>query len=202
MKTVLALSAAALLTLSGAALLGAREAPSPTPAPTLTAQEISAMTQGVHAFTVKTITGGAKSLADYSGKVLLVVNVASECGFTPQYKDLEALYLKYKDRGFVILAFPSNDFGHQEPGTDAEIQTFCERNYFVTFDLFSKIEVKGEAQAQLYRYLTTEAGFDGPISWNFNKFLVGRDGKVIHRFGSTTKPMSTDLIEALEKALK
>jgi glutathione peroxidase len=202
MKTVLALSAAALLGLSGAALLGAREAPTPTPSPTRTAQETAAMTQGVHAFTVKTITGTDKSLADYSGKVLLIVNVASECGFTPQYKDLEALYLKHKDHGFVILAFPSNDFHHQEPGTDAEIKTFCERNYFVTFDLFSKIEVKGEAQAPLYRYLTTEAGFDGPISWNFNKFLVGRDGKVIERWGSTTKPMSTDVVEALEKALK
>jgi len=158
--------------------------------------------QGVHRFTVTTIAGQQKSLADYSGKVLLIVNTASECGFTPQYKDLEALYLKYKDRGFMILGFPSNDFHHQEPGTDAEIKAFCDRNYQVTFDLFSKVRTHEEPLEPLYQYLTTGAGFDGAISWNFNKFLAGRDGRVLARWGSMTKPLSEEIVQAVEKALK
>jgi glutathione peroxidase len=159
-------------------------------------------TNGVHQFTVKTIEGKDRSLGDYAGKVLLIVNVASECGFTPQYKDLEALYLKYKDRGFAILGFPSNDFHHQEPGTDEAIKSFCDRNYQVTFDLFPKVHAKEDPQAPLYRYLTTQPGFEGPITWNFNKFLVGKDGKVLARFDSKVKPLSEELVAALEKALK
>ena len=157
---------------------------------------------GVHQFTLKTIDGKDRSLADYTGRPLLIVNVASQCGFTPQYKDLEALYLKYKDRGFMILGFPSNDFGHQEPGTDAEIKSFCDRNYQVTFDLFSKIHTKEEPLAPLYKYLTTAAGFNGPVSWNFNKFLAGRDGTVLARWDSKAKPLSPEIVAAVEAALK
>jgi glutathione peroxidase len=159
-------------------------------------------TVGVHQFTLTGIDGKPRNLADYQGKVLLIVNVASECGFTPQYKDLEALYRRYQDRGLRILGFPCNDFHHQEPGTDAEIAAFCSRNYQVSFDLFSKIHVKEEPQAPLYKYLTTEAGFNGPITWNFNKFLVGRDGRVLARFDSKVKPLSGELVAALEQALR
>ncbi len=157
--------------------------------------------RGVYAFTVETIDGKPKSLADYAGKVLLIVNVASKCGFTPQYKGLEALYLKYRDRGFMILGFPSNDFLHQEPGTDAEIRSFCSLHYGVTFDLFSKVHVRDEPLAPLYAYLTRRAGHNGSISWNFNKFLVGRDGKVLDRWGSFTRPESAKLQKAIERAL-
>src|SRR5665213_3587992 len=145
MKSGLALSFVIFAFLAGAVPAGAADAPlTPTDH-----KEVS-MSEGVHGFTLTTIDGKDKSLAAYSGKVLLIVNVASECGFTPQYKDLEALYLKYKAHGFAILGFPSNDFHHQEPGTDAEIKTFCDRNFHVTFDLFSKIHVKEEPQAPLY----------------------------------------------------
>ena len=156
---------------------------------------------GVHQFSVKDITGKDKSLEDYKGKVLLIVNVASECGNTPQYKGLEALYLSHKDKGLRVLAFPSNDFGGQEPGSEKEIKAFCERNYAVTFDLFAKVNAKSQPQAPLYKYLTSEAGFDGPVDWNFAKFLVGKDGKVIARFNARTQPDDKKLVEAIEKAL-
>ncbi len=126
----------------------------------------------LYTFTMKTIDGKEKSLADYKGDVLLIVNVASFCGNTPQYKNLESLYVAYKDKGFKILAFPANNFGAQEPGTNEEIKTFCDNTYNVTFDLFSKISVKGDDQHPLYRYLTTETDFKGDIGWNFAKFLV------------------------------
>lgn len=155
----------------------------------------------VHQFTVKTITGQDKSLADYQGKALLVVNVASECGYTPQYKDLEALQQRYREQGLAVLGFPSNDFGGQEPGTEAEIKAFCERNYAVSFDLFGKLNAKSEPQAPLYAYLTSQPGFEGPVAWNFAKFLVGKDGKVVARFDSATKPLSPELTGAVEKAL-
>lgn len=199
-SSVWVLTVAAVLACTGATWASRA---TPTPAPAALTKEGSDVTQdrGVYGFTVKTIDGEERDLSYYSGKVLLIVNVASECGFTPQYKGLEALYLKYKDRGFMILGFPSNDFFHQEPGTDAEIRDFCDRNFHVTFDLFSKIHVKEQPQAPLYRYLTTQAGYNGSISWNFNKFLVGRDGRVLERWGSRTKPESKDIVEALEKAL-
>lgn len=156
---------------------------------------------GVHQFTVQTITGKDKSLADYKGKALLIVNVASECGYTPQYTDLEALHRRYKDRGLAVLGFPSNDFGGQEPGTEAEIKQFCERNYGVSFDLFAKLNAKSEPQAPLYAWLTAQPGFEGPVGWNFTKFLVGKDGQVLARFASGVKPLSGELTEAVEKAL-
>ena len=146
--------------------------------------------------------GAGKRLGDYRGKVLLIVNTASECGFTPQYEGLEALYQKYKGRGLRVLAFPTNDFGGQEPGTDAQIKTFCSRNFGVTFDLFSKVVVKGNEAHPLYRFLTTESGHNGPIPWNFSKFLVARDGRVAERFGPDTEPLAPRLTAAVEMLLE
>jgi glutathione peroxidase-family protein len=157
-----------------------------------------------YSFTAKDINGTEKSLADYTGKVLLVVNVASKCGFTPQYKGLEQLYNRYKQRGFEILGFPADNFGHQEPGSDAEIKSFCSTTYGVTFPLFSKISVKGEDIHPLYAFLTnkeTNPGFPGKISWNFNKFLVDRSGKVIDRWESKVEPMGDTIPKVVEKAL-
>ncbi|HEY6953585.1 MAG TPA: glutathione peroxidase [Bacteroidota bacterium] len=149
-------------------------------------------------FVMKTIDGKQRSLSEYKGKVLLIVNVASECGFTPQYAGLEAVYEKYKNEGFVILGFPSNDFGQQEPGTDNEIKTFCETNYKVTFDLFSKIEVKGSNQHPLYKYLTQECESPHEIKWNFNKFLVDRKGRVVQYLPSNVEPADAALTKSIE----
>ena len=135
----------------------------------------------------------------------MVVNVASKCGFTPQYKGLEALYKKYEGKGLVILGFPANNFGSQEPGTNAEIQTFCSRNYSVTFPMFSKISVKGSDQAPLYQYLTDKnanPATGGDIGWNFTKFVIGRDGKIVARFDSSVEPESPEVTKAIEAALK
>jgi glutathione peroxidase len=156
----------------------------------------------VYDFSARTIDGRNRKLSDYKGKVLLVVNTASKCGFTPQYKGLEEIYRKYKDKGFAVLGFPSNQFGEQEPGPDTEIAEFCEMNFGVTFPLFSKIDVKGDNAHPLYKYLTSEKkGLLGSeaIKWNFTKFLVGKDGKVIDRYAPTTKP--EDLGKDIEKAL-
>jgi glutathione peroxidase len=159
---------------------------------------------GVYSFTLNSIDGKPAPLADYKGKVVLLVNVASQCGYTPQYSALEAIYEKYKDQGFVILGFPANNFGAQEPGTNEEIKTFCTRKYSVTFPMYSKISVKGADQAPLYAYLTKEtgAGIAGEIKWNFTKFLVDRDGKVIQRFEPAVTPDSKDMTGAIEKQLK
>ncbi|HET6409819.1 MAG TPA: glutathione peroxidase [Chthoniobacteraceae bacterium] len=152
---------------------------------------------------LKDIDGKETSLKAYDGKVLLLVNVASKCGHTPQYEGLEALYRKFKDRGLVVLGFPSNDFGAQEPGTEAEIKTFCSSKYDVTFPLFSKLHVKGPEQHPLYGALTgPESTTPGPVKWNFGKFLVGKDGKLIARYDSGVKPDDAMLIGAIEKALK
>jgi glutathione peroxidase len=158
----------------------------------------------VYSFTLNSIDGTPAPLADYKGKVVLLVNVASQCGYTPQYSALEAIYEKYKDRGFVILGFPANNFGAQEPGTNEEIKTFCTRKYSVTFPMYSKISVKGADQAPLYAYLTKEtpAGIAGEIKWNFTKFLVDRDGKVVQRFESAVTPDSQEVVAAIEKELK
>ncbi|TCZ76503.1 glutathione peroxidase [Paenibacillus albiflavus] len=148
----------------------------------------------IYQFHAKTNQGEDKSLQEYEGKVLLIVNTASKCGFTPQYKGLQELYDKHKDQGFEILAFPCNQFGSQEPGTNDEIQSFCELNYGVTFPLFAKIDVKGDNIHPLFKYLTKEAsGFmtDG-IKWNFTKFLVDRTGKVVDRYAPTTDPSSIE----------
>ena len=148
-----------------------------------------------------TLPDGAKqAMADYAGKVLLIVNVASKCGLTPQYDGLEALYRKYGGKGFEVLGFPANDFGAQEPGTNEEIATFCRTNFSVDFPMFAKISVKAPDQHPLYAELVkTEPA--GPISWNFEKFLVGRDGEVIGRFGPRTAPDDTALVTAIETAL-
>lgn len=152
----------------------------------------------------KTIAGEPVKMEQYEGQVLLIVNTASKCGFTGQYDGLQKLYETYKDQGFVVLGFPSNDFMRQEPGTNEEIQSFCKLNYGVTFPLFEKISVKGKEQHPLYAFLTSKATnpeFDGKISWNFNKFLISSEGKVANRFGSRTKPDDPDLIGAIEKEL-
>jgi glutathione peroxidase len=155
-------------------------------------------------FEHKSIAGEPKALADYRGKVALVVNVASKCGLTPQYEGLEELYRSYKDRGLTVLGFPCNQFAGQEPGTEQEIQTFCSTQYDVSFPLFGKLEVNGPARHPLYAWLTSEATQPdgaGDVAWNFAKFLVGRDGKVVARFGPSTTPTSVPVVEALEKAL-
>ena len=161
----------------------------------------SAGDAGVHAFTLETIDGAPKKLADYRGKALLVVNTASRCGYTKQYAPMEQLYQKYRARGFEVLAFPANDFMGQEPGTNAEIRAFCTANYKTTFPLFAKISVKGDGIHPLYRYLTTLPGFEGDITWNFNKFLVDPNGKVVARFGTRVDPMSEELTKKLEEIL-
>lgn len=161
----------------------------------------SAGGDGVHAFTLNLNEGTPKKLADYRGKALLLVNTASKCGFTKQYAPMEQLYRKYKDRGFEVLAFPANDFLGQEPGTNEEIRAFCTANYETTFPLFEKISVKGARIHSLYRYLTTLPGFSGDVTWNFNKFLVDPDGRVVARFGSRVDPMSGELTKKLEEIL-
>jgi glutathione peroxidase len=159
---------------------------------------------GIYTFTLNSIDGKPAPLADYKGKVVLIVNVASQCGYTPQYSALEATYEKYKDQGFVILGFPANNFGAQEPGTNEEIKTFCTRKYSVTFPMYSKISVKGADQSPLYAYLTKETapGFTGDIKWNFTKFLVDRNGNVVQRFEPAVTPDSKEVISAIEMQLK
>jgi glutathione peroxidase len=152
---------------------------------------------------VKTIEGGDRNLADYAGKVLLVVNVASKCGFTRQYQGLEALYRKFHDDGFVVLGFPCDQFGHQEPGSDSEIASFCKTNYDVSFPMFSKVNVNGERAHPVFRLLKVEApGAFGTeaIKWNFTKFLVDRNGRVVRRYGSVDKPeaIEADVVRLLQ----
>ena len=150
------------------------------------------------------IDGKTVPLSRYRGKVVLAVNVASKCGFTKQYEGLQQLYEKYKDQGFVVLGFPANNFGSQEPGTDSEIKSFCTTKFNVTFPMFSKISVEGKDIHPLYQYLISakENGeFGDPIKWNFNKFLIGKDGETIARFGSKTKPLDAQIIDTVEKAL-
>lgn len=159
---------------------------------------------GIYSFTLNSIDGKPAPLADYKGKVVLLVNVASQCGFTPQYSALEAIYEKYKDRGFVVLGFPANNFGEQEPGTNEEIKNFCTRRYSVTFPMYAKISVRGDDEAPLYAFLTRETakGISGEIKWNFTKFLVDRKGNVVERFEPVVTPDSKEVIAAIEKQLK
>lgn len=155
-----------------------------------------------HDFDATAIDGLPRQLADYRGKVMLIVNTASQCGFTPQYKGLEALYQEYVDRGLVVLGFPCDQFGGQEPGEEAEIADFCERNFGVTFPLFAKVDVNGKDAHPLFQWLKSErAGVlgSGAIKWNFTKFLVDADGRVVKRYGSTTKP--EDIAGDIEKLL-
>jgi glutathione peroxidase len=159
----------------------------------------------VYNYQLKTIDGEPTSLAKYKGKVLLVVNVASACGYTPQYSALEALYEKYKDQGLVVVGVPANNFANQESGTDAEIKTFCNRKYHVTFPMMSKVSVVGADQTPLYHYLTDKTknpSVGGEIKWNFTKFLIARDGTPVNRFEPATKPDSPEVIVAVESELK
>jgi len=170
--------------------------PSPTEPPKVSS---------LYEFKMKNIDGSEVSLENYKGKVVMIVNTASKCGYTPQYEQLQAVYDKYKDKDFVILGFPANNFLGQEPGTDTEIKEFCTLKYKVTFPMFSKISVKGADQHPLYTYLTNEKsnpGFSGDIGWNFEKFLIGKDGKTLARFATKIKPDDPSVIEAIEKALK
>ena len=157
----------------------------------------------VYDFTLPSIDGKPMPLSAFKGKVVLMVNVASKCGYTPQYTALEAIYEKYKDRGFVILGFPANNFGSQEPGTNEEIKTFCSTRYQVTFPLYAKVSVKGEDTTPLYQYITKDANpaVAGEIKWNFTKFLVDRNGKVVQRFEPAVKPDSPELVGAIERLL-
>jgi glutathione peroxidase len=158
----------------------------------------------LHDFTVRTIDGQDKALRDYAGKAVLIVNVASACGLTPHYDGLQTLHERFAARGLVVLGFPCNDFGAQEPGTEAEIKHFCSTRYSVTFPMFAKLHVKGPEQAPLFAFLTSQPSApDGPgdIAWNFAKILVGPDGKVVARFAPTTVPLAPDLLAAIERAL-
>jgi glutathione peroxidase len=170
--------AAAVLLLVGSALFGA---------------------SSIYDFTLNSIEGTPAPLAAYRGKVLLLVNVASYCGYTPQYQGLEKLYATYKDRGLVVLGFPANNFGQQEPGTNAEIKDFCERTYHVKFPMYAKVSVDGPDKTPLYQYLTSALG--GDIQWNFTKFLVSRDGKLLKRFEPAVTPESPEVAAAIEAAL-
>jgi glutathione peroxidase len=152
-------------------------------------------------YTMNGLDGKPVNLAKYQGNVVLMVNVASECGYTPQYEGLQALHKKYAARGLRVLGFPSNDFGGQEPGSNGEIQEFCKKNYGVEFDMFSKIKVLGNDKAPLYKTLTTTPKLSGDVSWNFEKFLIGKDGQVIGRYKSAVEPLSAELTKAIEAAL-
>jgi len=156
----------------------------------------------VYDFTMKDIDGKEVKLGAYKGKVLLIVNVASRCGYTPQYEGLQKLYTTYKDKGFVILGFPANNFLGQEPGTNEEIKEFCSLKYGVSFPMFSKISVKGDDKHPLYKYLTENPENGGEITWNFNKFLVSKDGKILAHFSQKDKPEDPKVVEAIEAALK
>lgn len=156
-------------------------------------------------FTMQDIDGHDVPLSRYRGQVVLIVNVASKCGLTPQYQDLQALHERYAERGLRVLAFPANNFREQEPGSNAEIKSFCRDNYAVTFDLFGKVSVKGDDACELYKFLTSEEknpGAAGAIPWNFTKFLVGRDGKVVRRFEPKVKPSDAEIVQAVEQALE
>jgi glutathione peroxidase len=160
--------------------------------------------KSVFDFTLNTIDGQPAPLASYKGKVVMLVNVASKCGFTPQYTALESVYEKYKDQGFVIVGIPANNFGAQEPGTNQEIKTFCSSKYHVTFPMMAKVSVKGDDKTPLYTFLTDTSAnpqTGGDIKWNFTKFLIGPDGHVITRFEPNVTPDSPEVTSAIEKAL-
>lgn len=164
---------------------------------------VNTTADSVYEFKPTNIDGEETSLSEFEGDVILIVNTASECGFTPQYEGLQTLYEKYKDEGFVVLGFPANNFGGQEPGTDEEIKEFCKVNFDVTFPMFSKVSVKGEDQHPLFEYLTSAQNpdFTGTIKWNFEKFLISREGTLMRRFRSATEPQSKEILRAIEKEL-
>lgn len=160
--------------------------------------------KSIYDVAIKTIDEKDSSMAKYKGKVILIVNVASECGFTYQYKGLQEIYNKYKKKNFVILGFPTNDFGSQEPGSNKEIQSFCTKKFQVTFPMFAKITVKGEKKHELYKLLTSKKSnpkLSGKINWNFNKFLISKNGQIIARFGPRSNPEDKEMTSAIEKEL-
>ncbi len=169
----------------------------------MTAASLNASTS-IYDFTLPSIDGKPMPISEFKGKVILVANVASRCGYTPQYTALESMYEKYKGQGFVVLGFPANNFGQQEPGTNEEIKTFCSRKYNVTFPIYGKVSVKGDDETPLYSYLTKDAGpsVAGEIQWNFTKFLVDRKGQVVQRFAPKITPDSPEVVAAIEKLLK
>jgi glutathione peroxidase len=196
-----------VMVLAGAALLASPTKPDylpnvvnqPTDAP---AKDKSNQPASALDYTVKTIDGKEQNLSEYKGKVVMIVNVASRCGYTPQYEALEKVYKAYADRGLVILGFPANNFKSQEPGTDEQIKTFCKSKYGVTFPMMSKISVAGDDKAPLYKFQKDTAGeFAGEIGWNFNKFMVDRNGNLIARYNSKTKPDDSQVTGEIEKAL-
>lgn len=153
---------------------------------------------------MKSLTGKKVDLGKYNGKVLLIVNVASQCGATPQYKPLEALHEKYNEKGLAVLGFPCNQFGKQEPGSDDDVAEFCQKNYGVKFDMFSKVDVNGDQAADLFKQLTSKEAFDkdaGPVKWNFEKFLISKEGKVVARFRTKVQPDSEEVVKAIEAEL-
>ncbi|MAO66524.1 MAG: glutathione peroxidase [Balneola sp.] len=164
---------------------------------------MNTMKDSIYDFKMKDIDGNDVSLSDYKGKVILIVNVASKCGFTSQYEGLQELYEAYKDEGFVILGFPANNFKGQEPGSNEEIKQFCTLEYGVEFPMFSKVSVKGDDQSDFFKYLTEQSNqdFEGDIKWNFEKFLISKDGDVLRRYRSNVEPMSSDIVDAIEKEL-
>ncbi len=162
----------------------------------------AATSASIYNIPLKSLMGEKSSLAPYEGKVLLIVNTASECGYTKQYKGLEAIYEEFKSQGLVVLGFPSNDFGGQEPGSAEEIKNFCERKFKVTFPMFEKNAVSGKDQQPLYAHLIAQSTIKDPVKWNFEKFLIGRDGKVITRFLSKVDPESAEMKSAISTALK
>lgn len=168
------------------------------------AQAADKPTPAVLNFKMKSLAGKDVDLSQYNGKVVLMVNVASQCGATPQYKQLQELHDKYADKGLAVLGFPCNQFGSQEPGSAEEIATFCKDNYAVTFDMFAKIDVNGDNAAPLYKLLTskeTDPKFAGNIKWNFEKFLIGRDGQIVARFATGVKPDAPEVVKAIETEL-
>lgn len=155
-------------------------------------------------FKMKSLTGHDVDLSKYQGKVVMIVNVASKCGFTPQYKDLEEIQKKYAPQGLAILGFPANNFGQQEPGSNEEIGAFCKKNYGVDFDMFSKVSVKGDDIAPLYKFLTspeTDPKFPGEVQWNFEKFIISRDGQIVARYRSKVKPTDAEVVKMIETEL-
>lgn len=193
----------ATLLACGLAAAAVAEEP-PAAAPDKDKPMTAAQAASVLDFTLNDIDGKPAPLSRYKGDVLLIVNVASKCGFTPQYEQLQKLHEKYAAKGLRVLAFPANNFGAQEPGSDAEIKTFCTKTYGVQFDVYSKVSVKGDDCCELYRFLTSSeknGDFGGEIKWNFTKFLVDRHGKVVARYEPRTKPDDPRVIEAIEKAL-
>ena len=210
MRNIIKVTAALLVVLFCAAVYSIQAKDEPESSPSMQSAEAKMKKADGNSHTpsdfreieFNTIDGEPTNLAAYADKVKLIVNVASKCGFTPQYQGLEDQYRKFKDRGFVVIGFPANNFNHQEPGTDEEIKEFCTSKYDVTFPMMSKISVKGDDIHPLYAYLTTHSDPPGEITWNFNKFLLDQEGNIVARWPSDVKPTSDEITNSIEKVLK